>query len=125
MDFTPLFMPAYSGYPAAVGNRASCNAQGFIVQFSTAGFLYMCALQLMYLLIIKYGWKEREITKLEKWFHILPNAFGAATAIAALVLKQYNAANWDCWIAPLPANCTSSHEGEFRFLCWGLRCCQD
>ena len=121
--FTPLFMPASSGYPFALGNRASCDAQGFIVQFSTAGFMYMCALQLMYLLMIKYGWKEREITKIEKWFHILPNAFGASTAIAALVLKQYNAADWDCWIAPLPENCTSSNEGECSigsFLRWGF-----
>ncbi|KAK1749169.1 G protein-coupled receptor family protein [Skeletonema marinoi] len=108
--FTPLFMPAYSGYPWSVGNRASCDTQGFIVQFSSAGFLYMCCLQFMYLLMIKYGWKEREITKLEKWFHIIPNAFGIVTATTALVLKQYNAANWDCWIAPLPADCTSSYE---------------
>mmetsp|Transcript_21607 Transcript_21607/g.33871 ORF Transcript_21607/g.33871 Transcript_21607/m.33871 type:complete len:390 (+) Transcript_21607:77-1246(+) len=108
--FTPLFMPAYSGYPFASGNRASCDAQGFIVQFSSAGFLYMCALQFMYLLVIKYGWKERDIMKLEKWFHIVPNAFGFATATTALVLKQYNSANWDCWIAPLPADCTSSNE---------------
>lgn len=108
--FTPLFMPADSDYPFALGNRASCDAQGFIVQFSSAGFLYMCALQFMYLLVIKYGWKQRDIMKLEKWFHIIPNAFGFATATTALVLKQYNSANWDCWIAPLPADCTSSHE---------------
>lgn len=103
-------MPADSGYPFALGNRASCDAQGFIVQFSSAGFLYMCALQFMYLLVIKYGWKERDIMKLEKWFHIIPNTFGLVTATTALVLKQYNSANWDCWIAPLPADCTSSHE---------------
>lgn len=103
-------MPAFSGYPWAVGNFASCDAQGFIVQYSSAGFLYMCALQFMYVLVIKYGWKERDVKKLEKWFHIIPNAFGLATATAALALKQYNPANWDCWIAPLPADCTSSNE---------------
>jgi hypothetical protein len=108
--FTPLFMPAFSGYPWAVGNFASCDAQGFIVQYSSAGFLYMCALQFMYVLVIKYGWKERDVKKLEKWFHIIPNAFGLATATTALALKQYNPANWDCWIAPLPADCTSSNE---------------
>lgn len=113
--FTPLFMPVNSGYPWAVGNQASCEAQGFIVQFSSAGFIYMCTLQCMYLLMIKYGWKEREIVKLEKWFHIVPITFGLATAIAALALKQYNPANWDCWIAPEPPNCTSSNEGELRF----------
>ena len=113
--FTPLFMTNESNYPLAMGSPASCDAQGFIVQFSSAGFLYMCALQLMYLLMIRYGWKERDILKLEKWFHIIPLAFGIMTATAALVMQQYNAADWDCWIAPYPPDCTSSHDSEFLF----------
>jgi hypothetical protein len=41
----------------------------------------------------------------EKWLHLLPISFGTATA--AWVLDLYNAAN--CWIAPLPENCTSTY----------------
>lgn len=103
-------MPSKSGAMYATGNQKTCDAQGFVVQFSSAGILYMCSLQFQYLLVIKYGWGERRIRNVEKWFHAVPILFGAGTAIAALVLEQYNAANWDCWIAPSPPNCTSSYE---------------
>ena len=116
--FTPLFMPSDSGALFASGNQRTCDAQGFVVQFSTSGFLYMCALQLQYLLVIKYKWNGRRIAGLEKWFHLVPILFGIGTATAALVLKQYNPANWDCWIAPLDSDggqkCTSSHESKSR-----------
>ena len=86
------------------------------MQFSTAGFLYMCALQLYYLLVIKYGWDEEQIRGVEKWFYLIPVLFGLATATAALVLQLYNPANWDCWIAPLDStggmDCTSSYESK-------------
>ena len=118
--FTSLFMPADSGALLATGNQATCDAQGFIVQFSIAGTLYMAALQLQYLLVIKYGWKDREVARREKWFHAVPIAFGLATAVSALVLRQYNTANWDCWIAPLPQDCTPSVEGEFQYYMFKL-----
>mmetsp|Transcript_38139 Transcript_38139/g.79956 ORF Transcript_38139/g.79956 Transcript_38139/m.79956 type:complete len:414 (-) Transcript_38139:293-1534(-) len=108
--FTSFFMPSESEALLATGNQKTCDAQGFVVQFSVAGVLYMCSLQFQYLLVIKYGWGERRIRNVEKWFHAVPILFGGGTAIAALVLEQYNAANWDCWIAPSPPNCTSSYE---------------
>eukprot|EP00581_Thalassiosira_minuscula_P018316 CAMPEP_0183722098 /NCGR_PEP_ID=MMETSP0737-20130205/14161_1 /TAXON_ID=385413 /ORGANISM="Thalassiosira miniscula, Strain CCMP1093" /LENGTH=107 /DNA_ID=CAMNT_0025952199 /DNA_START=359 /DNA_END=679 /DNA_ORIENTATION=+ len=43
--FTNFFVPEDSGMLFASGNQSTCDAQGFIVQFSTAGILYMCALQ--------------------------------------------------------------------------------
>ena len=111
--FTNFFMPPESGALYAMGNKATCEAQGFLVQFFLpVGIFYMCALQLRYLLVIKYGWKEWRIRKIEKWFHLVPILFGAVTAVAALVLNQYNPANWDCWIAPLPEDCTSSSQGK-------------
>lgn len=114
--FTNLFMPPESGALFATGNQATCDAQGFVVQFSTAGILYMCSLQMQYLLVIKYGWKDRRIRNIEKWFHLVPILFGTGTAVAALVLEQYNAANWDCWIAPSPQDCTSSYEGQYSYV---------
>lgn len=96
--FTSFFMPADSDILLASGNERTCDAQGFIVQFSVAGILYMCSLQLQYSLTINHGWSQKRIYKIEKWLHLVPILFGLSTAIAALVLKQYNAANWDCWM---------------------------
>ena len=47
---------------------------------------------------------------IEKYLHFIPLGLGLATAIANLVLKNYNPADWDCWIAPFPSNCTSSYQ---------------
>lgn len=110
---TPLFMPSESGAVWAVGNKTTCNIQGFIVTlFITSGILYMCALQLQYLLTIKYGWTETKIRReVEPYMHGIPWILGLSAAITQLALKLFNPADWDCWIAPYPSECTSSHEG--------------
>lgn len=108
--FTNLFVPPDSGVLWAIGNEQTCEAQGFIVQFSIAGILYMCCLQLQYLLTIKYGWKEKAVRRIEPYMHCIPILYGMCTATTALVKDLYNPANWDCWIAPLPGNCTSSYD---------------
>jgi hypothetical protein len=109
--FTPLFMPPDSGMIWATGNLTTCNVQGFCVTlFVAAGVLYQCMLQLQYLLVIKYCWSPRRVRKIEVYLHAFPWGCGMASAITNLILKNYNPANWDCWIAPLPGNCTSSYE---------------
>ena len=50
--------------------------------------------------------------KAERYMHAVPWCLGLAAAIAQLALKLFNPADWDCWIAPYPADCTSSHEGQ-------------
>jgi len=47
---------------------------------------------------------------IEIYLHIVPIGLALASAIANLVLKNYNSAGWHCWIATLPSNCTSSYE---------------
>lgn len=109
---TPLFMPADSGMLGAVGNLTTCNIQGFIVtMFNASAILYMCALQLQYLLTIKYSWSETRIHKeAEIYMHGIPWFLSLSAAITQLSLKLFNPADWDCWIAPYPADCTSSHD---------------
>ena len=135
---TPLFMPADSGALGAIGNQTTCNIQGFIVTlFNASAVLYMCALQLQYLLTIKYGWSETRIRGVERYMHGVPWFLGLAAAITQLSLKLFNPADWgeshsfdvyhmftlsllmhlnsyniheDCWIAPYPSDCVSSHE---------------
>ena len=107
---TPLFMPVDSGAVGAIGNQTTCNIQGFIVTLNASAVLYMCALQLQYLLTIKYGWSETRIRGVERYMHGVPWCLGLAAAITQLSLKLFNPADWDCWIAPYPSDCISSHE---------------
>lgn len=135
--FNPLLM-YNSGVPYwARGNQVTCSVQGFMIQLSIlTGALYQASLQLQYLLGIKYGWTQRQLKwgfllpvtstlckltthvfyawnnqrNIEKYLHFVPLVLGLATAILNLVLKNYNPADWDCWIAPYPSNCTSSYE---------------
>jgi len=84
--FNNLFMP-----PGTVlfssGNKASCEAQGFFVQlFLPASFIYMCALQLQYLLVIRYAWNEKRVAKIEPYMHAFPICFALGTAITATAL---------------------------------------
>lgn len=100
--FSDVLMPP-------IGNEHSCNAQGFFIQVGvSSGILLMVALQLQYVLAIKYGWREKALSRL----HILlciPFIYGFGTAIAASVLDLYNPATWSCWIAPHPIECTSTY----------------
>lgn len=102
-------------YPGEIGNipvytTPACTAGGFLIQFgSVIGIFYAASLQVQYILVIKYGWKDKRLRKLEPWLHLGPILFGLGTSIAGLVLKLYNPADWNCWIAPLPHNCTTSY----------------
>jgi len=108
--FSNFFMPPGSAL-GAVGNQATCDAQGFIIQFScTSGMFYMCSLQLMYLWAITYGWIEKKIRRLEPYLHGFSLGLSLIFATTAEVLELYNPADWDCWIAPLPSDCVSSYQ---------------
>ena len=111
--FTPLLMRSDGDQKTywARGNVASCSYQGFMVQlFVLSGVLYQCSLQLQYLLGIKYGWSQRRLKGIEPYLHAIPWLAGLTSAIVNLILKNYNPADWDCWIAPYPSNCTSTHQ---------------
>lgn len=107
--FSNLFVPDWNkDMYWAQGNQSSCSTQGFIVQFSISSVFYNSALSLYYLLVIQCGWSEERFRFLERWIHFISISWGLITAIISLSLKLYNPANWDCWIAPLPGNCTQS-----------------
>ena len=111
--FSPLFVPDWSeDMHWTMGNQASCSTQGFIVQFSISSVVYNSALSLYYLLVIQFGWTEDRIRRLEPFIHIIAISWGLITATVALFLKLYNPANWDCWIAPFPPDCTQSFRWE-------------
>jgi len=121
--FTNLFVPSsidgeVINYPLALGNDASCHAQGFIVQFSISSILYNASLSYYYLLV-KYNYKPRQLQKVEKWIHIIPITYGFVTATVALCLDSYNFAVWDCWIAPGPNDSPKKRSFD-RMLQWAF-----
>jgi hypothetical protein len=90
--------PLPKGYHVfAVGNVATCDAQGFIMFlcfFTTT--LYNCSLATYYLVQLKYNWSERRIKTLEKRLHIVPWSVGLIIAIVGLVLKLYGPLGFGC-----------------------------
>ncbi|CAB9527022.1 expressed unknown protein [Seminavis robusta] len=90
----------------AVGNQATCNAQGTLGQFASLTTpLYTGSLSIYYLLVIRYGWREEQMQKHRHWFFVIPFVMGVTTAIAGLGLELYNSADWVCWIAAYPPGC--------------------
>lgn len=103
--------PMPRGTPFTFGARGTpqtCTAQGFFAQIGVSSVMYNASLSTYYLLVIRYGWSESRIVKIEPWLHAIPLVFGVATMIAGLFLQLYNYGLWDCWIAGSPVGCEES-----------------
>jgi len=93
----------------AVGNQATCSAQGFFVQFSMGTVLYNTTLSVFYLLSIRFRWSPQRVAKkAEPWLHALPILFALGTAIAGVPLGLYNYARFMCYIVAKPFKCQES-----------------
>jgi hypothetical protein len=90
--------PMPKGYQMfAVGNIATCDAQGFINTMSGLTImLYNCSLTTYYLVQLKYNWVNRRIKALEKWLHIVPWSAGLAFGLYALLFKLYGPMGFMC-----------------------------
>jgi hypothetical protein len=81
----------------AVGNLATCDAQGFINRMCCfVTILYNCSLATYYLVQLKYNWINRRIKALEKWLHIVPWSVGLVMAVVGLALKSYGSYGLSC-----------------------------
>jgi hypothetical protein len=97
----------------AVGNVATCEAQGFVVQLHSALFIYNAMLSIYYCLVICRNVREEEIRRrYELYFHAIPLMFALSTSSAALGTNMYNEANLWCWIAAYPEGCLNSRKAE-------------
>jgi len=105
-QYGPVFM--------AAGNDATCNLSGFFTQFAVCSPLYNGTLALYYLLMIRFGWKEDRIHKMEWLLHGLPISFAFVTAVTGLALDLYGSVEWLCWIHPSPP------QPYFRFFQWAF-----
>lgn len=94
------------GVYGAVGTTGTCTAQGFFAETGNITTpLYNCMLCIYYMLIIRSGWSEHKVKKVEPFLHVLPLVVGWTMGIAGLPLTLYNPSGWLCWYAPYPGNC--------------------
>jgi hypothetical protein len=102
-------LPIPKGTPGvwgAMGNKASCDAQGAFIQFGILGSLYNGALALYYYKSLCFSMKDEQIAKrYEKWIHIGSFVWASGTAIAAWQQDLYSYNAIGCWIAPEPVRC--------------------
>ena len=110
-------IPPSSGVLWAVGNRATCNLQGFFTQGATiASAIYNASLTFYFVLIILKQWKRPLLEKNEWCFHIMPWGWGLSTGFAGIFLKIYNSANLWCFIAESPDEDRGHNANLFRML---------
>jgi hypothetical protein len=90
-----------SGVYGALGNEATCSAQGFVLQFSAiASLFYNVALSVYYLLVIVYSVREERIKKHGLGLLLPPIAI--ATVVAVRGLPHYTTVIIVCSIPPPP-----------------------
>ena len=103
----------YEGVYANLGNQATCEAQGFMVQLSATYSLYNAYLAAYFVLVVRYNWKERDIRKVEFLTHFLTFGFALGSAIAGSYMGLYNNYyNLLCWIAEHPPGCIEDPDVE-------------
>jgi hypothetical protein len=92
----------------AVGNDASCNAMGFFSQFTFAGILYNGMLSYYYLLTVRYGYKDPQMSKCaEPLMHIVSIAYPVITGLIGVIFGFYSELELgiQCWVNDYPRNC--------------------
>lgn len=90
----------------AIGNKATCSAHGFILQFGLSGSFYNTALSAYFYKSICFGMTDATFAaKYELWIHLTSVLFPLATAVGALILDIYSVTGGGCYIAPDPLRC--------------------
>jgi uncharacterized membrane protein len=98
-----------------VGNQHTCSAQGFFVQLAIGTVMYNACLALYYLLVIRYGWKNKYIAKnVEPWMHFVAVGFALSTGVASLALDIFNPIGfgYGCSITAPPPLCLQISENR-------------
>jgi hypothetical protein len=89
-----------TGIYGAVGTQASCTAQGFFFQLGYTGIFYNMVLTIYYVLVIKYGMRERRLFQLKWFFHVPVLVAGFGLAFAGIPFYEY--LFFACHIPPPP-----------------------
>ena len=91
-----------------MGNKITCNMQGFFVYIGWVGApLYNFGLCIYYLCISRYGMREAAFTKkIEPYLHLVPCLYTITTAVLFLARDLYhNRIGGFCFLSPYPRYC--------------------
>lgn len=91
----------------AHGTTQTCSAQGFFLQISIAIPLYYAFLSVYSYQAVLHDFRVEHYAWMEKWIHILANAFPFLSAIYLLAIEAYNVGGNQtlCWIESIPFGC--------------------
>ncbi|CAB9516917.1 expressed unknown protein [Seminavis robusta] len=90
----------------AIGNTATCTAQGFLFQFGVhAAIGWDATLSATYLMIVRYNVAEFRLQAWERYYHIVIWPCTLAICIYPLVRGMYNFNHSFCWLESYPNDC--------------------
>eukprot|EP00339_Tiarina_fusa_P021964 CAMPEP_0117074690 /NCGR_PEP_ID=MMETSP0472-20121206/52628_1 /TAXON_ID=693140 ORGANISM="Tiarina fusus, Strain LIS" /NCGR_SAMPLE_ID=MMETSP0472 /ASSEMBLY_ACC=CAM_ASM_000603 /LENGTH=633 /DNA_ID=CAMNT_0004799827 /DNA_START=140 /DNA_END=2041 /DNA_ORIENTATION=+ len=98
--------PEGFGIWGAVGNTATCEAQGFLLQFGIFGVMgWDVALSTAYLMMVRYLVADFRLQSWEKYYHMVIWPSVLAICIIPLVQDMYNFNHSVCWLESYPNDC--------------------
>lgn len=90
----------------AAGNTATCEAQGFLLQFGIFGNIgWDVALSTAYLLMVRYNMPSARLLSLEKYYHLIIWPIVLLLCIYPLIMDMYNMNHSVCWLESYPNDC--------------------
>lgn len=92
------------------GTVASCEAMGFLKQFSLTLLPLDMWITTCHILIVKYGWPERRLRAWEKWVHAVTWPLGLVAAVFPLVHGNLNLAYDLCGMSSVPYSCEKDED---------------
>jgi hypothetical protein len=112
--------------PFARGNIATCDAQGYLINFAvTISVGYNCSICFYYLAIITYNKRYDYIRKkLEPWFHGISISSSLVSSVILLVTNTFNGpSGGHCFMEPhAPPHCIGYQAGYipkgYSIPCW-------
>jgi hypothetical protein len=87
MFLQPFLLPTNTNFMFAAGNEQTCKLVAFFMQFFIAVYIYNAELSIYFLMTIRYGKSEEELSrKLEPYIHIVPIFVAVIFGILGVVL---------------------------------------
>eukprot|EP00978_Attheya_sp_CCMP212_P013423 scaffold33738_cov54-Attheya_sp.AAC.2 len=100
--------PSPSDTPGILGARGTtqtCTAQGFFISAGIATPMYIACLSLYFLVIVKYGYSEESVKRIEKYLLFIPSMFGIIAGFILIGAESLNNSQMWCWIDRIPFGC--------------------
>jgi hypothetical protein len=100
--------PEWTGFAYASGTVASCEFQGFWLQFVIGAPLCQTLLSYYFYQVAVYERNDKELVKMEPYLFGGIFAYATITSFLLLGLKQYNHVGATCWVIGSPPDCGNS-----------------